>query len=928
MATYVGTTGADTYVGTKNADSITGDAGNDTLSGANGSDTIFGGDGSDLLYGGSGNDTVDGGNDNDTIDGGTNADSLTGGSGDDTFNLTGTFGADTIVGGETGETTADTINASTLTTGVTVTYSGAEAGTITDGTSTATFSQIENLVLTTMADTVNASASTGSVNVDAGAGMDTLTGGSASDSLTGGSGSDSIFGGAGNDLLTGSEASAGTGTGTLSWSSLGDGTSVAGGASVSSGGLTVGVVYTDTGAGTSATVDTGSTLYTAPTETFNTTSSLWLQGTGAGPTSNVTLNFSATAGGGTTGTATNVSFRIDDIDAGNFQDIVSVFAYDALGNLVPVTITVSGSGAFVDTVSGNTVTAGNEANSPSDANGSALVTIAGPVSQIVIVYSNGLTNTQYLYVSDVQYTTTYLDDDSLAGGIGDDTVYGGIGNDSITGDAGNDLLYGGADNDTVSGGTDNDTVNGDAGNDLLTGDAGNDLLFGGNGNDTVSGGTDADTVNGDAGNDQLAGDAGNDLLSGGTGNDTMSGGADNDTLDGGTGNDVLTGDGGDDSFTLTGTFGNDTITGGETSETSGDVIDASGLTANTTVTFSGAEAGTITDGTSTASFSQIEALQLGAGNDTVNGGAGNDSVDAGAGNDLLFGGAGNDSFAGGAGNDTLDGGTGADTLVGGDGEDLFYGGVSDQILGGDGTDILDLTAYGHSGTNILYGGGNNQSGTVQFLDANGAIIGSLSFSGIEQVIACFASGTLISTDRGEMAIETIVPGDRVLTRDSHFAKVIWAGNRHLTQHDLLQEPSLRPVLIAKGALGQGLPMRELLVSPQHRILWTGARAELLFGEAEVLIAAVHLTGQPGISQICPKAGVTYHHVMFDRHEILCSEGTWSESFQPGAATLGGLDDDQRGEILALFPELGSNPAAYPAARPSLKRQETHLLLAG
>ena len=59
----------------------------------------------------------------------------------------------------------------------------------------------------------------------------------------------------------------------------------------------------------------------------------------------------------------------------------------------------------------------------------------------------------------------------------------------------------------------------------------------------------------------------------------------------------------------------------------------------------------------------------------------------------------------------------------------------------------------------------------------------------------------------------------------------------------------------------------MMVSPQHRMLIEGARAEMLFGEPEVLVAATHLTTLPGIEQV-PTYGTVYIHPLFDRHEII------------------------------------------------------------
>ncbi|MDJ0628422.1 MAG: Hint domain-containing protein [Rhodobacter sp.] len=189
-----GGTGSDTLVGQDGHDTLSGDAGADTLSGHAGDDVLHGGGDGDVLYGDEGSDTLYGGDGDDTLVGAHLTDELYGEGGDDTFLLQSTYawGSDTIVGGETDETGGDTIDASEVTTSVTVTYAGNEAGTITDGSDINTFTEIEGFTLTDQADAFDASASSLAVTVDAGGGADTVTGGSGDDSIATGAGDDIV----------------------------------------------------------------------------------------------------------------------------------------------------------------------------------------------------------------------------------------------------------------------------------------------------------------------------------------------------------------------------------------------------------------------------------------------------------------------------------------------------------------------------------------------------------------------------------------------------------------------------------------------------------------------------------------------------------------------------------------------------------------
>lgn len=169
-------------------------------------------------------------------------------------------------------------------------------------------------------------------------------------------------------------------------------------------------------------------------------------------------------------------------------------------------------------------------------------------------------------------------------------------------------------------------------------------------------------------------------------------------------------------------------------------------------------------------------------------------------------------------------------------------------------------------------------------------------------IPCFVAGTLIRTDLGERPVEALRPGDLVDTLDSGPQPLRWAGSVTLGRSDLLAAPHLAPVAISAGSLGHGLPETDLLVSPQHRVLLSGWRVELAFGEEQVLAAAKHLVGWPGVRALRMPREVTYHHLLFDRHEIVFANGQPAESFLLGEAIRDSLDSRLLAEIAALMPD--------------------------
>lgn len=185
-------------------------------------------------------------------------------------------------------------------------------------------------------------------------------------------------------------------------------------------------------------------------------------------------------------------------------------------------------------------------------------------------------------------------------------------------------------------------------------------------------------------------------------------------------------------------------------------------------------------------------------------------------------------------------------------------------------------------------------------------------------VTCFTAGTLIETPLGAVAIEALQVGDLVATLDHGVQKIRWIGSSSVKAVG-----NFAPVVICKNALGN---TRDLLVSPQHRMLVSGWKAELLFGETEVLCAAIHLINGDTIYR---REGeqIEYIHMMFDTHEIIFAEGCASESFHPGVQGMGVLAEETRAEIYELFPNLRNNLADYgPLARSSIKRFEAKALL--
>lgn len=751
-------------------------------------------------------------------------------------------------------------------------------------------------------DTVAAGA--GDDLVFGGTGDDRIDGGPGKDTLIGGAGADTVRGGAGDDLIIGGDAADGDGPATVT------------------------ITFEDEEAAFRNTVG----AYRVDPET--------------GAITGVVIGFPNASLPGSGGTlAPGSSFTVDLESGGQLglfiiADGASLNDFAALGDGTLSFETADGSPATVDSAAPILVHTSPEgartvlegAIYHSAGFGDAVALNPDGIAHVLPVGQDGAGAFTVAFEDLPGGGDRDFDDSVLGVTMAPGTTLLAPGVDGPAGDAdAGDLLEGGAGDDTILGGAGADTIVGGDGSDSVTGGDGDDVIDTSGPVDLHAGvglpdrgfpplpddpdpENDRDFVDGGAGADTIRTGDDRDTILGGDGDDVIDAGIDDDLVDAGAGNDrVIGGEGGD---TILGGAGDDTLYGG---------LDPKFP-----------DALNIPDATDPRPDNGRDLIEGGDGNDLIFGQDDRDTLLGGAGDDTIDGGIDDDLIEGGAGADLITGGQWADTLLGGDDADRFVvasaadgaGDLIDGGTGGDDRDVLDLTGAGPFVivNEVLDPDGDSTSGTVNFLDGDGGVIGALSFREIETIVPCFTPGTLIATPRGEIAVEDLRVGDPVITRDNGLQEIRWIGARTLDHSQLGATPHLNPILIRSGALGHGLPERDMMVSPNHRVLVANERTALYFEEHEVLVAAKHLINHRTVTAL-RSAGTTYIHFMFDAHEVVLSNGAWTESFQPGDYTLGGLGNAQRTEILDLFPDLHTpaGRARYGSVRKTLKRFEAALL---
>jgi Ca2+-binding RTX toxin-like protein len=945
--TIYGGNGNDTVASGTGDDLLYGDDGADLLRGEAGTDTVFGGLGNDVLYGGDGVDSLAGGDGNDTLYGEGGVDSLSGGLGNDlmyggdfsdSFLIGANEGSDTVFGGETGYD-FDTIVFSGGPNGVSVTYTGSEAGTYSHNGGTGSFSEIEGLQTTAQADTINGSASGSRMTVWAGAGNDSLTGGGGDDFIDAGDGNDTVFGGSGADTIN-----AGSGDDSITG---GDGNDSI------FGDLGNDALFGGAGDDTLDGADGNDTL---------------TGGAGAdqlfGGSGSDTADYSGSATGVTvnllTGQGSGGDAQGDTLSG--IENVIGSAHADALS-------TQNIAGDLFGGAGDDTLTGGSAANDQ---------LYGGDGNDLI----SGGAGADRLFGGSGADTIIASGNDTVEGGDGWDVLrvgaggivaYGGGQNDSgtVTWADGTRVVFSGIEQIDVEGIVDGtrfgDNIGPaytDAQGDQIDGTDGDaDNIDAGAGNDTVSAGAGNDTVRGGTGDDRLTGGTGNDLLFGGDGSDTavFSGPVQDYSFDFGPAGELIVIDG------ASGRDGADTLFGVEFASFDGVTYRIIQGDDGSNTTLQGPDDGTPSiiiahDGNDWGGgHATSDAVFGGAGDDTLEGGGGDDTLVGGDDRDLLLGDDGNDALYGGAGDDTLQGGAGNDSLFGGGGADRLTGGSgADTVSTGDGADLVILTASG--GGDVITdfdmalldsrttdqldvsGLSNAQGGALTWRDVTVSDSGGdamLTFPNGETVILqgvspeqvtskqqmasigvpCFVTGTPILTPSGWRAVEALQPEDVVLTRDGP-QRVIWAGRRTVSPDDLQRNPSLKPIHFRTGAIGNTRPLR---LSPQHAVLMEDA------GGRNVLVRARHLAEAGfggarvahGVSRVC------YHHILLERHGILCAAGAATESFYPGPHAMSMLDWPARIALTAaIIAESGTKsldhaetitgiygPRAFPMVRP-------------
>ena len=194
--------------------------------------------------------------------------------------------------------------------------------------------------------------------------------------------------------------------------------------------------------------------------------------------------------------------------------------------------------------------------------------------------------------------------------------------------------------------------------------------------------------------------------------------------------------------------------------------------------------------------------------------------------------------------------------------------VSVPSNGGFGTGIYKGNT-GHGGFVGYYTGGKFTKGYFAYSDSNYATGQTIDTTNAPFATLCFASGTLIRTERGDVAVEELTVGSVVVTASGAHRPIKWLGHRGYIGRFANSNPEVLPICFKAGSLAEGVPARDLRVSLNHAMFFDG-----------VLIPAKCLVngGRPSVTQDREVESIEYWHVELDSHDVLIAEGAAAESF--------------------------------------------------
>ncbi|MDX2482394.1 MAG: Hint domain-containing protein [Pseudodonghicola sp.] len=199
---------------------------------------------------------------------------------------------------------------------------------------------------------------------------------------------------------------------------------------------------------------------------------------------------------------------------------------------------------------------------------------------------------------------------------------------------------------------------------------------------------------------------------------------------------------------------------------------------------------------------------------------------------------------------------------------------------------------------------------VSVLAANGDIIDSRHIAPalplFETAFSAFTRGSQIETEAGPIAVEDLLPGDRILTRDGITRTLMWKGSTQIVPGRPDAKGRYHPLVrIMADSFGMQLPMTDILAGPAARILKTPGHLRELAGNAPLLTPVREFLDGNHVIETAPPTAVQLYHLCLERHSVIRVAGLEFETYHPGTNALRLVSPTMRDVFLKLFPHISA-----------------------
>ncbi|MCG6903752.1 MAG: Hint domain-containing protein [Rhodobacter sp.] len=191
----------------------------------------------------------------------------------------------------------------------------------------------------------------------------------------------------------------------------------------------------------------------------------------------------------------------------------------------------------------------------------------------------------------------------------------------------------------------------------------------------------------------------------------------------------------------------------------------------------------------------------------------------------------------------------------------------------------------------------------------------------ESAFSALARGTIIATEEGPIAIEDLLPGMRVETRDAGFQPLMWIGTITIAPQMPLAHMPARLFRIPVDSFGPSRPMPDLMLAPHARLLHRSPKLLDIVHDDSALTPITAFEDGYSVIRVAPASPVSVYHLAFADHHILRANGLEIESYHPGNDMVNKMGGESLRLFLSFFPHVGSLAEFGPMVAPRLSVEE-------